>query len=131
MLKDFTTQIAVMVFLSVLVIGAGAYWRFGYSQDSVQLGLLETTKTAAISNADYSSRVEVGQLYIVKDKFEEDFMNKIEGNKNVNLSSKAVYTFDYLDNNNGSTKAIRVSVKDGEDNYSATYKLNVASQDGR
>lgn len=127
MLKDYASSIGIMVIGIFLIVFIGLFYRLGYTQDANVLGLTETVRTAAISNADYSSRVEKGQLFILKDKFENDFKNRISTNNNVKLSENADYNFEYLDNVNGSTKAIRVSIVEaGEKIYQATYKVDIS-----
>lgn len=126
MLKDYTSAIGLMFIGIFLIILIGIFYRIGYTQDAVTMGLTETARTSVIANADYSSRLENGQFYLIKDKFEQDFKDKISTNKNVKLTENAKYEFDYLDNDNGATKAIRVSIVDGQTNYQATYKVDIS-----
>lgn len=127
MLKDAVSAISFLLMGAFLIVIIGIFFRFGYSQDAAVLGLTETVRTSAIANADYSSRLEKGQLFILKDKFEKDFKDRISTNKNVKFSEDIVYNFEYLDNENGSTKAIRVSIiEDSETKYQATYKVDIS-----
>lgn len=43
------------------------------------------------------------------------------------ISNDAKYEFKYLDNKNGSTKAIRAIIQDGDQTYQATYKVSIAA----
>lgn len=126
MLRDYPFVIWLMFFGIFLVVISGIYYQKTFKQDSVVLGLTETVRTSAITNADNSSRVQVGELFIDKTKFEADFKKKIAANKNVKISEDADYEFEYLDNDNGATKAIRVLIKDNKAIYQATAKVNIA-----
>ena len=130
MLKDYSSSIGIMLLGIALIVVIGTYYRIGYLQDATTLGLTETVRAAAIDNADYSSRLEPGNLFILKNQFESDFEDRIYTNNNVKISEGAEYTFEYLDNDNGSTKAIKVSIIDGEKEYSATYIVNIADSQG-
>ncbi len=117
----------------VLIIGlfltviSGYYYKQNFSTDSVIQGVTETVRSSAIANTDNSSRIQRGELFISKPGFEEDFKKRIESNKLVKISKDAKYEFKYLDNKNGSTKAIRVIIKDGDNTYQATCKVNIAT----
>lgn len=97
-----------------------------YKQDAIVLGLTETVRSSAIASADNSSRLREGELYILQTDFEETFTKNIQNNRNVKFSDGATYKFEYLKNENGSTKAIRVVITDGEKSYQATTKINIA-----
>ncbi|WP_311202601.1 hypothetical protein [Peribacillus aracenensis] len=126
MLRDFPYIIGLMFLGIFLVIITGIYYQKTYKQDSVILGLTETVRSSAINNADNSSRLRVGELFIDKEKFEKDFKQKIISNKNVNLSDEVTFEFEYLENENGATKAIRVLIKDNGSIYQATAKVSIA-----
>lgn len=126
MLRDIPFMIWIMFVGIFLIVVTGMYYQNNYKQDSVVMGLTETVRTSAINNADNSSRINPGELYISKDGFEQDFRKKMSANKNVKLSNAAKYEFKYLDNENGATKAIRVLIKDGDTIYQATAKVSVS-----
>ncbi|MGG4263778.1 hypothetical protein [Peribacillus simplex] len=126
MLRDFPYIIGLMFIGIFLVIITGIYYQKTYKQDSIILGLTETVRTSAINNADNSSRLREGELFIDKEKFEKDFEKKIVSNKNVNLSNEVTFEFEYLDNENGATKGIRVLIKDKGSTYQATAKVSIS-----
>lgn len=126
MLRDFPYVILLMFIGIIFIVISGIYYQKNYKQDSVVLGLTETVSTSAITSADNSSRLNDGELYIDKAKFEEDFKAKISDNLSVKISENATFTFNYLDNDNGSTKAIRVLINDNGQTYQATAKVNIA-----
>ncbi|PGE16400.1 hypothetical protein COM64_20720 [Bacillus toyonensis] len=118
----------MIIVLGIFLVSIGGYYyRENFATDSVTQGVTETVRASVISNADNSSRVQSGELFIVKSDFEKDFKNRIESNKLVKISNDAKYEFKYLDNKNGSTKAIRAIIQDGDQTYQATYKVSIAS----
>ncbi|EJR55463.1 hypothetical protein IK3_05668 [Bacillus toyonensis] len=126
-LKEHPFILMIIVLGIFLVSIGGYYYRENFATDSVTQGVTETVRASVISNADNSSRVQSGELFIVKSDFEKDFKNRIESNKLVKISNDAKYEFKYLDNKNGSTKAIRAIIQDGDQTYQATYKVSIAS----
>lgn len=126
-MKEHPFILMIIVLGLFLVSIGGYYYRENFATDSVIQGITETVRASAISNMDNSSRVQRGELYLSKKDFEEDFKNRIESNKLVKISSNAKYEFKYLDNKNGSVKAIRTIIQDGENTYQATYKVSIAA----
>ncbi|WP_077356035.1 hypothetical protein [Virgibacillus halodenitrificans] len=126
MLRDYASLIWIMFIGIFVMVLLGIFYRIGYTQDATTLGLTETVRTSVIANADYSSRLEQGQLFILKKNFEKEFKEKITVNNNVKLSENADFEFEYLENENGSTKAIRVSIVDEDTTYQATYKVDIS-----
>ncbi len=125
-LKDHPFILIIIILGFFLISIGGYYYRENFTNDSVMQGMTETVRTSAISNADNSSRIQSGELFIIKSEFEKDFRKRIETNKLVKISKDAKYEFKYLDNSNGSTKAIRAIVHDGENTYQATCKLSIS-----
>lgn len=124
MLRDYPAIIGlVFVGLFLLVITA-IFYQNDYKQNSIVMGLTETVRTSAISNADHSSRLKEGELFISIEDFEQDFGEKIQLNKNV--KSEATYSFDYLKSNVGAIKSIRVYLDNEGTEYQATYKVNIS-----
>lgn len=117
----------ILIFGLFMTVIGGYYYKQNFSTDSVIQGMTETVRSSAIANADNSSRVQSGELFITKSGFEEDFKKRITSNNLVKFNKDAKYEFKYLDNKNGSTKAIRVIVKDGNNTYQATCKVNIAA----
>lgn len=117
----------IIVFGLFLVSIGGYYYRENFATDSVVQGITETVRASAVSNMDNSSRIQSGELFLSKDDFEKDFKKRIESNKLVKISSDAKYKFKYRDNKNGSIKAIRTIIQDGENTYQATYKVSIAT----
>ncbi|MFP7474478.1 hypothetical protein SFC55_26175 [Niallia taxi] len=126
MLRDIPFTLWLMVAGILLIVVTGMYYQTTYKQDSVVLGLTETVRTTAINNADNSSRINPGELFISKNGFESDFKKRMAANKNVKISENATYEFKYLENENGSTKAIKVLIVDGTTTYQATTKVTVS-----
>ncbi|MEC3226211.1 hypothetical protein P9027_30305 [Bacillus thuringiensis] len=126
-MKEHPFILMIIVLGLFLVSIGGYYYRENFATDSVIQGITETVRASAISNMDNSSRVQRGELYLSKDDFEKDFKKRIESNKLVKISSNAKYEFKYLDNKNGSVKAIRTIIQDGENTYQATYKVSIAA----
>jgi hypothetical protein len=109
-----------------MVVISGYYYKQNFTTDSVMQGITETIRASVAANADNSSRIQSGELFVSKQGFEEDFKKRINSNKLVKIKKDAKYEFKYLDNKNGSTKAIRVIIHDGDNTYQATCKVNVA-----
>lgn len=127
MVKDVWSIIGLSLF-GILLLGAVAlFYKTSYDQDATILGLNESVKASVISNADYSSRVNPGELYLIKKDFEKDFENRIIENNNVEVSDNAVYDFEYLNYENGASKAVRVILRDNGKRYQATYLIDIAS----
>ncbi|MDK7443449.1 hypothetical protein N7X28_26120 [Bacillus sp. SM-B1] len=126
-MKEHPFILMIIVFGLFLVSIGGYYYRENFATDSVVQGITETVRASAVSNMDNSSRIQSGELFLSKDDFEKDFKKRIGSNKLVKISSNAKYEFKYLDNKNGSIKAIRTIIQDGENTYQATYKVSVAT----
>ncbi|EJR25178.1 hypothetical protein OB988_21130 [Bacillus cereus] len=126
-MKEHPFILMIIVFGLFLVSIGGYYYRENFATDSVVQGITETVRASAISNMDNSSRIQSGELYLSKSDFEKDFKKRIESNKLVKISGNAKYEFKYLDKKNGSIKAIRTIIQDGENTYQATYKVSIAA----
>ncbi|WP_413565514.1 hypothetical protein [Bacillus sp. 3P20] len=126
-MKEHPFILMIIVLGLFLVSIGGYYYRENFATDSVIQGITETVRASAISNMDNSSRIQSGELYLSKSDFEKDFKKRIESNKLVKISGNAKYEFKYLDNKNGSVKAIRTIIQDGENTYQATYKVSIAA----
>lgn len=125
MLRDIPYAIATLITMILLMIGLGYYYQTSIKQDSITLNLNETVRSSVIANVDYKSRVNEGELFIVKENFEETVKSKINSGS-VKLSEKANYRFEYLDNDNGSTKAVRVIIENGDSVYQSTAKIDIS-----
>lgn len=126
MLRDYPWIVGLMFVGIILIVFTGIYYQMNYKQDSLSLTLTETIRVSAIANADHSSRLKKGELFINKESFEENFKNRMKENRNVNLDDNASYKFEYLDNENGSTKAIRVILRNNDVDYQATAIVDIA-----
>ncbi|MDA2150766.1 hypothetical protein PDN20_19080 [Bacillus cereus] len=126
-MKEHPFILMIIVFGLFLVSIGGYYYRENFATDSVVQGITETVRASAVSNMDNSSRIQSGELFLSKDDFEKDFKKRIESNKLVKISGNAKYEFKYLDKKNGSIKAIRTIIQDGENTYQATYKVSIAA----
>lgn len=115
-----------MFIIIILTVVTSFFYKNSQENDSVVLAMTETTRVAAISNVDNSSRLHRGELFILKPKFEEDFKRTLEKNKNINLKGSVNYTFDYLNSDTGSLKAIKVIMKNKDKVYQATYKVDIS-----
>lgn len=125
-MKDYPFVMMILIFGLFMTVIGGYYYKQNFSTDSVIQGMTETVRSSAIANVDNSSRVQSGELFIVKSGFEEDFKKRITSNNLVKINENAKYEFKYLDNKNGSTKAIRVIIQEGNNTYQATCKVNIA-----
>ncbi|MGA4465963.1 hypothetical protein ACPA2L_25495 [Bacillus bombysepticus] len=126
-MKEHPFILVIIVLGLFLVYLGGYYYQENFTTDSVMQGITETVRASAVSNMDNSSRIQTGELYLSKDDFEKDFKKRIVSNKLVKISNDAKYRFDYLDNKNGSVKAIKTIIQDGKNTYQATYKVSVAT----
>lgn len=129
MLRDSAIVVTtVMLGITVLIIISN-YFLGDYKQNAIVQGMTETVRVAAYENTDDSSRVERGELYIVKDDFEESFKSKIEGNKNVKMDGDIEYNFEYLpESEDEPLKGVRVKMDDGTQEYQATVQVDIAKE---
>ncbi|MFA2561982.1 hypothetical protein ABR780_26615 [Bacillus cereus] len=126
-MKEHPFILVIIVLGLFLVYLGGYYYQENFTTDSVIQGITETVRASAVSNMDNSSRIQTGELYLSKGDFEKDFKKRIVSNKLVKISNDAKYRFAYLDNKNGSVKAIKTIIQDGKNTYQATYKVSVAT----
>lgn len=124
-LRDYPAMIGLSFLGIFLIVFISIFYRTSYTQNSIIMAMTETVRAAAIANADNSSRLYEGELFIDKDSFEKDFKNRFSNNRNVKISSDAEYHFKYLQNDSGSIKAIRVLIKDDE-TYQATCRVDIS-----
>jgi len=124
--RDYPFMIGLTFFGILLMIFISIFYHSSYRQDSIVLGMTETIRTSAIANVDNVSRINEGELFLDIEKFEKDFMNRISKNKNINLKDPK-YKFEYLKNDNGSIKAIRVVIQDEDTRYQATCKVDISN----
>lgn len=126
MLRDLPFTLWFMIIGIFLIIILGMYYQTNFKQDSVVLSLTETIRTTAIHNADNSSRINPGELYISITNFEQDFIERMSTNSNGKISEDATYKFYYLTKDNGAIKAIKVLIKDGPITYQVTAKVTIS-----
>lgn len=126
MLRDLPFTLWLMLMGILLIIVIGIYYQTNFKQDSIVLSLTETIRTTAIHNADNSSRINPGELYITIHEFEKDFEERMSVNNKVKISDAAIYKFEYLKNENGAIKAIKVLIIDGTIKYQATAKVTIS-----
>ncbi len=126
MLRDFPYLIAIIVVCIFGISITGHYYQNLYTQDKNVLNITETLKTSAISNVDNSSRLNEGELFISIEDFEKDFKETMVKKTNSNLLKDTTFKFEYLYNNNKSIKAIRVKMIQGNKEYQATTKIDIA-----
>ncbi|PFU35429.1 hypothetical protein COK88_31795, partial [Bacillus cereus] len=110
-MKEHPFILVIIVLGLFLVYLGGYYYQENFTTDSVIQGITETVRASAVSNMDNSSRIQTGELYLSKDDFEKDFKKRIVSNKLVKISNDAKYRFAYLDNKNGSVKAIKTIIQ--------------------
>lgn len=125
-LRDYPAMIGLSFLGIFLIVFISIFYRTSYTQNSIIMAMTETVRAAAIANADNSSRLYEGELFIDKDSFEKDFKNRFSNNRNVKISSDAEYHFKYLQNDSGSIKAIRVLIKDDDETYQATCRVDIS-----
>jgi hypothetical protein len=124
MLRDNIAIIGVVIVGLFLLVFISLYNQSDYKQNSITMGLTETVRSSAIANADNSSRLKEGELFISKEDFEKDFKEKIKKNKNIKGDTS--YRFEYLNSDTGALKAIRVFLDNDGTTYQATYKVNIS-----
>lgn len=126
MLRD-SMVITGLAFVGIVLLALAGNFIFGdFKQSNIVQAMTETARVAALENADNSSRVERGELFIDVDGFEETFNNKIEENISVAKKEGTEVAFDYLVNENGSLRMLKVQMDDGKDIYQATLEVDIA-----
>lgn len=127
MLRDFPKIIMMMFIGFFLMLLIAIYSINNYKQDSSVNAVNETLKATALQNRDDSARVNRGQFRLNRADFEKDFKERLSLNRSLVVKSTTKYYFDYLDDNKGGIKAIKVKIaNDGLDSYQGTTILNVA-----
>lgn len=126
MLRDFPYVIWIAFLGILMILITGYVYLTNYKDDSTVQGLTESIRTTAIANVDNSSRIERGSVYLEKEEFESDLKKQVKENINVKTEEELEIIFDYLDNADGSTKAIRVVVDNAGTEYQATVKIDIA-----
>lgn len=135
-LRDSAVVMVTVMLGITLIIIITNYFLGDYKQNTVVQGITETVRVAAYENTDDSSRVERGELYVVRDEFEESFKEKIEGNNVVGESGvigkegDIEYKFEYLPvSEDEPLKGIRVKMDDGEQEYQATVQVDISQEE--
>lgn len=90
--------------------------------------LNEATKTSALLSVDNQSRVKEGELFLQKELFESKVKEIVLSNNTIKSKEELTFTFDYLANENGSIKALRVVASDGEATYQSTLKVDISEE---
>lgn len=78
-------------------------------------------RVSAISNADHSSRAHEDEFYLMKDDFEEEVLARLSESG----VEKSGSTFDYLENQNGSIKAVRLLLETEGREYQTTAVVDI------
>lgn len=126
MLRDLPQLMVILIGSLMTVLFLGFFYSSSTIQDSTVLDMNESVRTMAISNANLRSRTKSGELFIVKSDFEEDVIERLDSGNNA-LSEDDDYEFEYLDNENGSTKAIRLKVEnDKGKHFQTTVVIDIA-----
>ena len=126
MLRDLPQLMVILIGSLMTVLFLGFFYSSSTIQDSTVLDMNESVRTMAISNANLRSRTKSGELFIVKSDFEEDVIERLASGNNA-LSEDDDYEFEYLDNENGSTKAIRLKVEaDNGKHFQTTVVVDIA-----
>lgn len=123
-LRDNIVVIGLAFVGMVLLFLVGYYTFSDFEQNTAVQGLTETVRVSAMENTDNASRVERGELYLDKEGFEESFKEAI--GKNANIREGFTVDIDYRDNENGTTKAIKVVVDDGKEKYQAVVQVDIS-----
>lgn len=124
-LRDIPKMMGLLMFGWMFILLIYHYGSNQYNQDSTIKTMQETIRATAISNRDDSARISRGVFILNKEKFEQDFVEKYELQKNIK-SDPLQFKFDYLDNPLGGVKAIKVKVTNNQIDYQATSILDVA-----
>lgn len=125
MIRDIPYIMGGLMLGIVLIILTGHYYNTSINQESIILDMNETVRSTAIANANLRSRTSNGELFIVKSTFEEEVVEKMSSDYS-SLSDEAVYEFEYLDNETGSVKAIRLKANDQGQEYQTTVVVDIA-----
>lgn len=125
MIRDIPYIMGGLMLGIVLIILTGHYYNTSINQESIILDMNETVRSTAIANANLRSRTSNGELFIVKSTFEEEVVEKMSSDHS-SLSDEAVYEFEYLDNETGSVKAIRLKANDQGQEYQTTVVVDIA-----
>lgn len=127
-MRELPWSFSLVIAAMAIIVSLGLYMRVDTSSDTNIQAMVETVRSTAISNVNYKSRVQPGEVYIQKDSFESDFKRIISNSGTANFSSEVSFDFDYLDNNSGSTRAIRVVASDNGKEYGATVIVDISDQ---
>lgn len=112
----------------MLLAGTGYYYQTNYKHETLTMTLNEATKTSALLSVDNQSRVKEGELFLQKELFESKVKEIVLSNNTIKSKEELTFTFDYLANENGSIKALRVVASDGEATYQSTLKVDISEE---
>lgn len=95
------TKMVIFIVIALSSFGLVIYYIYASIEQSNQnQGIQETLQTTIIANQDYSERVMDKVFYINKTKFEQEFCNELQKNKNFqnnhNTQNKTTIEFSYL-----------------------------------
>lgn len=127
MLRDIPNFFMIILVSFVLIFTGVKYQVSNFQQDSAVTNINETLRTTVIANRDDSSRLHEGTFKIDKENFEKDFKKRLISNDQFNEKADSLL-FDYLENEDGSIKGIKVKITGEKNTYQATSVLNVASE---
>jgi len=114
--------LVVIGFVCVMVVFAFGFQQ--YKNHDLRKTMNEAANIAANQSLDKSVRVDPGQVVITPETFEQVFKAQMQ-KVNIKASIKK-YQFDYLTTDDGTTKAIIITIIDDDNTpYSVTYISDV------
>lgn len=126
MLRDIPEVIIggfVMVFTVIILM---FYYSTSYQQDKAIQLMNETVRTSTIANVDHASRVTEGQLYISKSEFENKVIDTLSTSGNKYFNDDTIYSFDYLEDSDGSIKSIRLKSEMNGAEFQSTVIVDIS-----
>lgn len=127
MLRDIPNLFLIILVCFVFIFTGVKYQVSTFQVDSSVTSVSETLRATIIANRDDSSRVKEGTFKINKANFEKDFKKRVISNGQFKDKNGSL-TFDYLEDDQGNIKGVKVKVKDDKNTYQATSVLDVASK---
>lgn len=126
-MKDISWSASLIIIGLVIIVSIGSYMRLDTQSDSTIQTMTETIRSASINNVNHKSRINQGEVYLLKDSFEDDFERILTQSSVFAFGEDVEFEYEYLeDEETGSLKGIRV-IAHGEQVYQATAIVDVSS----
>lgn len=128
MLRDLPELLIGLITTAFIIIILMFYYSTSIQQDRTVQLMNEVIRTSAISNIDHSSRVKEGQVYISKPEFENEVVGQLLNNDGNLFSDEMEHNFEYLENEEGAIKSIRLNLKNDGKEYQSTIVVDIADE---